>query len=190
MPYRCRDRRQYFSRSFFSRTLMIMNWLDILIILLLTGGLLYGSREGFLKQLASLGAVLIAISCYGWLTPSISIFVEQQLDVPPKVTGTISFLLAFTSIVFVVRWAGRQLNRVINRTPLGCINRLGGAFVGVFATAIAIGFVGLCFDYVKPIYSSNEEKSKIDVRKESQLYQAMEELIPTILPFDLFREKK
>lgn len=79
-----------------------MNWIDFVIIILLVFGLARGFIDGFIKELASLLALILGI----WGAIKFSSFTAERLydyfDMTGQYTGIIAFLITFVIIVILV----------------------------------------------------------------------------------------
>lgn len=89
-----------------------MSFIDIVIIIMLLGGLVIGYRKGFMASLGSVAALVVAcLACR---------FLGAGRDIP-------SNLLIFIVAYVTVRLLANLLRRVIHAIALGPIDRLAGA---------------------------------------------------------------
>ena len=91
-----------------------MNWLDFIIIILLVFGLARGFINGFIKELASLLALILGI----WGAIKFSVFTAEKLydyfDMTGQYVGIISFLITFVIIVIIIHGLGWSVHNQSN----------------------------------------------------------------------------
>ena len=109
-----------------------MNWIDIIIIVLLVFGLARGFINGFVKELASLLALILGI----WGAIKFSSFTAAKLydyfDMTGQYVGIIAFLITFGIIVVIIHFVGLLADKFVDALSLGFLNRLLGIVFGVF----------------------------------------------------------
>lgn len=163
-----------------------MNWLDIVMLCLAGIGFMKGLFDGFIKQVVSLIALVVAIffcgKAAGWLKEYI-----LKLDwIPAEGVTIVSYIVGFLLIIGVFALAGEIMNRVINVTPLGIVNHLAG---GIFGLGIMVIFVSLTLNFLE-IIDRNSTLISREIKVESRFYYPIKEIIPTIYPNGLFSIKE
>lgn len=121
-----------------------MTLIDILLLLIVLGGLVLGYRKGFIGQLASVLSWVVAIVlCYKCGDLAQSIF----LAVVPSAAGwplasvtvkTVSLAFAFILVLLALRLVARLFRGALNVVHLGFLDRLGGALMFMFKYAFAL----------------------------------------------------
>ena len=79
-----------------------MNWLDIILILLLAGGLISGFRNGIIGEIATLAALILGVwgaIKFSWWTAELLI----QWGITSANMPIISFIVTFVIIVVVIQ---------------------------------------------------------------------------------------
>ena len=121
-----------------------MTLVDILMILIVLGGIVLGWRKGFIGQLSSLVSWIIAIVlCYkcGDLVQGIFLSIVPSAANWPlsSVTvKTVSLAFAFLIIMLVIRLLMRLFKGTLNAVHLGFIDRLGGSLLFMFKYAFLL----------------------------------------------------
>jgi membrane protein required for colicin V production len=108
----------------------VINWIDIVLLVILIVLVVHGMIMGLIRSLfdiagLALGYVLALNYC-----------------VKIRLPYAIAFLIIFVATVIIVSLLGIILTKLIRHTPLSTINRLLGAGLG-FVKAFVIGFVFL-----------------------------------------------
>ncbi len=166
-----------------------MNWLDILLILAIGFATYRGYKNGFIRELVSIAAVILAI-------PLAGIFYD---DMFPKVEPIVrnedlAALVAFVAIMAGVIIGGQVAAHLLKRTAeilnLGILDRLaGGTFGFLKAVFIAQALLVALVTFPSPDIRGHVDSSPVATR--------LLDAAPTVLAFlpgtfnegiDLFRE--
>lgn len=159
-----------------------MNWLDISLLCLAVIGFMKGLSDGFIRQVVSLIALFASIYFCAEVAGWVKIFLLELDWFPRKIIIIGSYVFAFILIVGVIVLTGEIIHRVLEATPFGLFNHLAGGGLGlVFVLVFASLSVNL-LELVDHKSSFISEKTK----RESRFYHAIEEILPTIYPNDLF----
>ena len=155
-----------------------MNWLDIIITLILLGGLASGFRNGFVGELASLAGLVLGIwgaIKFSWWTGDLLEGLGLKLSIMP----IISFIATFLIITIIMQIIAGIISKLLKAVSLNWINRLAGIIAGVFKAAIFVSVILLVLDSIS-------ERNPIipkTIRSSSVLYEPVSEIVPTLLPF-------
>jgi membrane protein required for colicin V production len=166
-----------------------MNWLDIVIIIVFLIGILHGLKTGIVKQVISLIALVAAILLSGalanWIHSYFHPFVQEDNSwFSHGVQFAIYYVIAFILIISLFSVFANLVDKIINFTPVGIINKLFGAIFGLFmwvlCMSILLNFIAL-FDTHSQLISQT-------VKENSIFYNSVKTLFPSIFPFirDLF----
>ncbi len=159
-------------------TLFLMNWLDIVILLILAGGLASGFKNGFVGELASLAGLVLGIwgaVKFSWWTADLLEGFGLKFSLMP----IISFIVTFLIITIIMQIIGGIISSFLKAISLNWINRIAGIVAGVFKAAIFASVILLVIDAV----STRHPLISKATRSNSKLYEPVSEIVPTILPF-------
>lgn len=107
-----------------------MSIIDIIIVVPLAIGAISGFRKGFVLEIASLLALILAvIGGFHFLHWGIS-FLKENFDLTGKFLPFLSFLLIFVGIVLLVNAVGQVLKKVLHLAFLGGLDKTAGAILG------------------------------------------------------------
>jgi membrane protein required for colicin V production len=155
-----------------------MNWIDFVIIILLVFGLARGFINGFIKELASLLALILGI----WGAIKFSAFTAEKLydyfDMAGQYVGIISFLITFIIIVVVIHFIGMIVDKFVEKISLGVLNSLLGLVFGVFKTALILSVI---FTVLNAIDAKHHFLPKKRI-EDSRLYNPIADIAPAIFP--------
>jgi membrane protein required for colicin V production len=150
-----------------------MNWLDIVILLPACWFAFKGFKNGLVKELATLTALILGI----WATCRFSDYVATLLGDLPWVS-MLAFILTFVIVLILVYLFGNFVEKVVTLVVSKFMNRLFGFVFGV-------GKVLLIFSLLFFIIHTIDSENKIlthTVTQKSLLYSYVEPVFP------LFRE--
>src|SRR5512146_1560880 len=112
-----------------------MNYIYLIIITLLVIGVARGFIDGFIKEFASLLALILGI----WGAIKFSSLVAAKLydffDMNGKYVGIIAFIITFVIIVIIVHFVGMVVDKFVESISLGFFNRLLGLVFGFVKNA-------------------------------------------------------
>lgn len=157
-----------------------MSYFDIIAGLLLILAGLKGLKNGLVKELAGLAAlilgIVIAVSFSGVTADFLSgVFNTQYL-------GIIAFLVTFVLVVILVHIVAGLIHKLIHAVALGVFNRILGLVFGIIKAGFIISIILLglnAFGLEEAIIPPREQEK-------SKLYTPVREAAPMI--FDLFNE--
>jgi len=161
-----------------------MNWLDIVIIVCIVIGIIHGLITGIVKQVIFLVSLIAAILLSGAIATAIRHWVQTHIQseptwFSPNVQDAIYYVLAFIIIVSLFSIAAKLVDKIINHTPVGAINKLFGAFFGLImwtlSLSILLNFVAV-FDTQSLILSK-------PIKENSIFYERVKMIFPTAFPY-------
>ena len=172
-----------------------MNYIDAIIIIILGFSLIRGFINGFVKEAASLAALILGI--YGAI--KFSSFTAAKLydyfDMSGKYVGIISFVITFAIIVIIIHFIGVILDKVVEAASLGFINRLVGIIFGFLKSVLIMSVVFVVLNAINARHPFLSRKTI----EESRFYSPISDVAPAIFPiigeggfnqsFDRFKKK-
>ena len=146
-----------------------MNWLDIVIILPVCWFAFKGFKNGLIKELAMLAALILGI----WATCRFSNYVATLLGDAPWV-NILAFIITFVIVLILVYLFGNFVEKVVTLVIPKFINRLFGLLFGV-------GKVLLIFSLLFFILHTIDTEGKFlthTITEKSLLYGYVEPVFP------------
>jgi membrane protein required for colicin V production len=116
-----------------------VNWLDIVIAIILVINLIIGLISGLIKMVISLIGLILGIFLAGHFYQALAgklTFISSD-----KVAGIVAYIVILIVVMIVAAIIAWLLTKIISATPLGWINRLGGAIFGLIMAGIFIGAI-------------------------------------------------
>ncbi len=148
--------------------LNILNWLDIVLLLILAVFVVSGFRRGLMRQLLDLGGFIIALYLAWALAPQLSAYLAQFSNFVPEfllpgdlvlaahlssiVISILSFLFVYFVVTIFFKFFGKLLHGIASLPVIGFFNAVGGAALGglkgliwVFVAVVIISFLPVTF---------------------------------------------
>jgi membrane protein required for colicin V production len=118
-----------------------LNFLDIILIILFAVGAYHGYKKGLVLELISIFAFILAIIGGFKLLHVGMDYISRIWDGFGSFLPFVAFLVIFVLIILVVNTVGSILKKIIDWTPLGVVDNLAGAILGVVKWALGISII-------------------------------------------------
>lgn len=163
-----------------------MTLVDILLILIVLGGIVLGYRKGLIGQFSSLVSWIVAIVlCYncGDLVQSIFLSIvpsAAQWPLSSITVKTVSLAFAFLIVMLVIRLIMRLFKGVLSSVHLGFIDRLGGSLLFMFKYAFLLSIA------LNLLYAINPDMDTFATEHmlNNKPYEVTLDLMPLVLGSD------
>ena len=121
-----------------------MNWLDIVILVVMAVGILFGLRNGLIKAVLSLAGLIAGIILAGRLYVPLAerlTFIPSEIAVIPQVNPAelVAFAIILIGVVLIASILAAMLKWAVSLVMLGWVNHLGGAVFGLLLGAMFCG---------------------------------------------------
>jgi uncharacterized membrane protein required for colicin V production len=121
-----------------------MNWLDIILVLLFSAGVLVGYRQGLLREVMSLAAVACGLILGTYFhVPLAAFFTFTFPGAEMATTDTAAFLLAVVLLITALEVLQRRVIPETRLLSIGVFDRIGGLLVAVFTVILQLSIVVL-----------------------------------------------
>jgi membrane protein required for colicin V production len=117
-----------------------MNTIDLIVILPLALAVISGYRKGFIIEIASLVAFVLAIIACLKFTHKLMEFIKPWTG-DSKWLPFISYLIIFIIVYIIVLWIGKLLEKVIKIIQLGFFNRILGVIFSLLRMCFIISLI-------------------------------------------------
>ena len=155
-----------------------MNFIDLIIVVLLILGAVRGFTDGFVKELASLLALILGI----WGAIKFSSFTAARLyeyfDMTGRYVGIIAFMVTFIVIVILIHFIGVLVDKFVDAIQLSFLNRLVGIVFGLFKTALILSVIFVILNAIDARHPFLP-KDKIE---QSKFYNPIADIAAAIFP--------
>jgi membrane protein required for colicin V production len=132
---------------------------DFVILVILLAGAYQGYQKGLLMAVTGLFALLAGmIGAVAW-TPDFLAYISQRSDLSPEILSILAFLAIFIGIVIALNIVGKLIKIVIDLTPLGAIDGLIGAMLGLLKWALGVSIILWVLDKAEISFAADEPNS-------------------------------
>ncbi len=124
-----------------------MNKVDIVQVIILIIGAFSGFKKGFVMEVISSLALILAIYVgFKLLHEGIS-FLQEQFDLSGNFLPYLSFILLFVGTILLVNIIGKAVKKVLDLTLLGSIDNVAGGILGILKWGFGISVLLWIFNY-------------------------------------------
>ena len=161
-----------------------MNWLDLVIITCIIIGIVHGLITGIVKQVLSLVSLVAAIFLSGVVANWMRLWMQPYMQDSNSwssqgIQNAIFYILAFVIIVSVFAVLANLVDKIINFTPAGILNKMAGALFGLFMWT-------LCLSIIMNFISAFDTQSQLisqQTKDNSIFYHGVNMIFPTVFPY-------
>lgn len=126
-----------------------MNILDILIVVVLAGGLVRGFSTGVIRQIASFIGVAVAfLLAMELMTPAGELIV-QSLGLSETIAPLLGFVLVFAGVQLLVFAIAHLVEALVGALKLTPVNRVVGGLLGAGKAAVLLSVVFFLLNYIE-----------------------------------------
>ncbi len=117
-----------------------MTVVDWIIVVVLAGSTIGGLAQGLLRSVFSLGGLLLGLVLAAWNYERGAAVIVHVVR-SEELANAIAFLLIAVVVTAVTAGIGGILSKMLHTIGLGCLDRLGGGFFGLFQGALAVTLI-------------------------------------------------
>jgi membrane protein required for colicin V production len=115
--------------------------IDILFLAMMCFAVFKGMQNGLIVAIFSIVGWILGIYAAFRFSDIAAARLQDSIDVSPRVLSIISFILVFSLVIIIVNLGARLIERTIQLTPVGWLNRLGGIFFYVLLYALIFSVI-------------------------------------------------
>ena len=149
-----------------------MNTLDIVLLVSVGIGILFGLKSGLVKQLSFGAGIVIGLLQATIFYPRTAAWLQELTEWDSLICTILGFVAIFVATTMIINLAGIILRWLLKAVLLGWVDRILGA---IFSTAIAMGIVVLGVNISESIAPNNNISCKTS-QEESLLYKRVKEV--------------
>jgi membrane protein required for colicin V production len=114
--------------------------LDIILLIILILAIIKGFQRGLVVGLFSFVAVIIGLAAAIKLSAVVADRLGESTSISQQWLPVISFLLVFIGMVLLIRLAANLIQKTVELTMLGWVNRLGGIilYVAIYVMVFSV----------------------------------------------------
>jgi membrane protein required for colicin V production len=123
--------------------------LDIIILVIIAASAIWGIFKGFVTQIVSIAAMLLGLWCAFRFTAQLSAQVKEllSLELAQDIMHVIMFAIILLAVMIVSHFIGKGIEKIIQLSMLGWLNRLLGFLFGAIKATILLSVVAYIVNY-------------------------------------------
>ncbi len=153
-----------------------MNTLDIIILIPLLLGFVFGLSKGFIREILSLAVIFVGIYGSKWISPIASSMLTGVFSVSEQVAKPLSFVVVFIALALLLMMLAKSLDKLVDSISLGGLNKIFGGLLGTLKYALIISLLINVFH----VLDSKIGILNSETRTDSILYKPMIQLAPVL----------
>src|SRR5690606_160701 len=148
-------------------------FLDIVLVILLVLAIIKGFQRGLIVGVFSLVAIIVGLAAALKLSVVAARYIGEAVNISNAWLPIVSFAIVFILVVLLVRWGAGMLQRSVEWTMLGWVNRLGGIILYICLFVLVYSVI---LFYASQVNLINEESAR-----HSMSYQYIQPLGPAVI---------
>lgn len=153
-----------------------MNTLDLILLVPIVLGFVFGLFKGLIKELASLAAIVLGIYGAKMLAPAMSTFLIQHFHFSIRTALPFAYLILFAAIAITLLLLAKTLDKIFDSIALSGLNKFLGGLFSALKYALIISVLLNVFDALDTKFTLVKPKTK----KESIGYKPLLKLAPAL----------
>lgn len=138
-----------------------MTTIDILILVIIAGGLGRGFMVGAVRQVTGLIGVILAFALAVQLMRPAGEAIVQSTGLAPSLVPVLGFVSVFAGVQIVFFLLGQLVEHLVDALNLSPVNRLLGGVVGGFKAALLLSVAFLLFSHVNLPAEQTRDRSML-----------------------------
>jgi membrane protein required for colicin V production len=139
-----------------------MNTLDLILLVPIVLGFVFGLFKGLIKELASLAAIVLGIYGAKMLAPVTSAFLVQHLHFSAKTALPFAYLILFVAIAVALLLLAKTLDKIFDSIALSGLNKFLGGLFSALKYALIISVLLNVFDALDTKFTLVKPKTKME----------------------------
>lgn len=156
-----------------------MSAIDYIFLVALITGAVYGFIKGSISQVAGLFSIYAGLVLASAFSDVVSKWLAPYLGLDPRGLHILAFILVLILSIFLISILARIVTRIFEATSLGLVNRLLGALIGLFITALVLSVVLLGFEKFNDVVKLVEPETL----SQSRMYMPIKGFLSVVTPF-------
>ncbi len=152
--------------------------IDIIILVFIGIGAVWGMMKGFVRQLSSLVGLVVGLLVARALFVEVGDWMAPAIGVSVTIGRVLAFFMLWIVVPLLFSLLASFLTKALQVIHLGWINRLLGGSLGCVKFMLLVGIVVQLLEFVDP---QNELMPKT-IKNESVLYKPMYNLAGAFIP--------
>ncbi len=157
-----------------------MPTIDIVILVILFVAIIKGLMDGFIKQIAGILGLILGIYLSYKFSSLLSVWLNNWINVSESIVKIISFAIISIAAIIGIAFLGKIVQKIVNITTLGWLNRLVGVLFAIFTTILILGILFSLIHYINDAWFTIISNEKLS---ESKFVDVFIKITDTVFPY-------
>jgi len=153
-----------------------MNKIDLILLIPILVGFIFGLFKGLVKELAALIAIFLGIYGAKLFAPGVSVLLQNKIHFSSQIASALAFVVVFVIIAVVLLVLAKWVDKFFDSLSLGALNKLGGGVFGALKLALVVSVLLNVFDAVDTKFTLIHSETKMS----SLLYEPVKNFGPKL----------
>lgn len=133
--------------------------IDLIVCILMVAAIVKGLRRGLIVAIFSIIAFIVGMAAAMKLSVVVAGYLKDSVNISARWWPVISFILVFVVVVLLVRLVANLIEKAVEWTMLGWVNKLGGVILYVLMYIIAFSVLLFFAEQLKLISKETIDSS-------------------------------
>ncbi|MFI3316420.1 MAG: CvpA family protein [Rikenellaceae bacterium] len=153
-----------------------MNIIDIIIVACFAIAIIWGFKDGLIRQLGTLVGIILGIV----LANSLGSTVGQLLGIEGSSAAAWGFAIVFIVCLIATALISKIVRKVVSAVGLGILDRVGGAALGAIRCALVLVIILSLIDFGYEAFGGNESSAFSTSKLSDTVISLGQYIMPTI----------
>lgn len=155
-----------------------MTVIDIILLVFIGIGTVWGMMKGFIRQFSSLVGLIVGLLVARALFAEVGGWITQYFGILPTIACVLAFFMLWIIVPLLFSLFASFLSKTLQIVHLGWLNRWLGGGLGAIKYMLFIGMAAQLLEFV----DTNNEILPETIKKESMLYKPMYDFAGMFIP--------
>jgi membrane protein required for colicin V production len=168
-----------------------MEIVDIVLFLIAAMAAWFGYKKGFLIELLSLFAIILAFAMAWKLSHTAVLYVSDSFGWNPKIVGSVAFVMILILVFYIAYWISKLLTDIVHQTPFGVFDQAFGAVLSIFKWFFILSLLLWVLSTAQVQWYTNLKKDSIALKYCERIAPVVFDWVRIAVPFeDIFGQMK
>jgi len=135
--------------------------IDLFFLAMMAMAVFNGLRNGLIMAVFSLVGWILGLYAAFKFSDLAANYLKESLELSPRVLYIISFILVFSAVLLIVNLGGKLVEKMVQLTLMGWLNRIGGIFFYVLLYTLIFSVIIYFAEKVRLLSEETISSSKV-----------------------------
>jgi membrane protein required for colicin V production len=135
--------------------------IDLIFLSMMVMAIYKGFKNGLIVAVFSIAAWILGLMAAFRFSDAAAEYLKVYIDVSPRILSIISFILVFSVVMMVINLGAKLVEKTVELSMLGWVNRLGGIFFYVLLYVLIFSVLIYFAERVKLLNEETISSSRV-----------------------------